>query len=226
MCAAAQTPTEPPALIQVVRKPGIETRWLKPYSDAGAQVNVLGLSAITGLQETWQVELHNSFSSIEDLDRAMGMGAGRNDALTLIAIYRPDWGYRADEAVRLLTRARYFQATIFRVGPGSESAFGEMLRRRTRGLDRINIDRPDLGYQVVSGAPSGMAIFLAPLVSLKVIDDAIAKLPAQVEGAPKESGGEISREGVLLRVEPKLSWVSDDFADSDTEFWRGKPRSR
>ena len=34
---------------------------------------------------------------------------------------------------------------------------------------------------------------------------------------------ELNREHLLFRVEPRISYVSDDFAEADPEFWRGKP---
>jgi hypothetical protein len=34
--------------------------------------------------------------------------------------------------------------------------------------------------------------------------------------------GEISREHLLFRVEPRMSYVSDDFAEADRQFWRAK----
>jgi len=30
----------------------------------------------------------------------------------------------------------------------------------------------------------------------------------------------LTRKHLLLRVEPTMSWVSDDFASADPEFWR------
>ena len=78
-------------------------------------------------------------------------------------------------------------------------------------------------------------MFLAPLVSLRTMDDAVASLPvyaetlarAETKTAAKVSAQtEISREHLLFRVEPRISYVSDDFAEADPEFWRGKPRER
>ena len=34
---------------------------------------------------------------------------------------------------------------------------------------------------------------------------------------------EMNREHLLFRVEPRISYVSDDFAEAEPEFWRGKP---
>ena len=44
------------------------------------------------------------------------------------------------------------------------------------------------------------------------------------DGAKMASESEMSREHLLFRVEPGISYVSSDFADVDPEFWRGKVR--
>jgi hypothetical protein len=46
---------------------------------------------------------------------------------------------------------------------------------------------------------------------------------ARAQAAPKAADIELSREHLLFRVEPRLSYVSDDFAAGDQAFWRGKP---
>jgi hypothetical protein len=244
--AVAQSSVEPPPIIQVLRKIGTRTPPARQYSGAGAAINVLGMTAITGSEETWLVECHQSFDSIENLDKGLAAVAPRvagdpsdimpDDVLppakTLIAFYRPGWSYRAEQAVRMLPRARYFHVTIYRLRAGAEADFGELIRLRRLNLDSVNLDRPDLAYQVISGAPSGTYLFLAPLVSLRTMDDAVASLPLYAENLPKAEVKtadrvseklEMNREHLLFRVEPRISYVSDDFAEADPEFWRGRP---
>ena len=192
--------------------------------------------SITGPPEAWQIESHQSFASIEDLDKAVGpVAPARADPLalsnTLIAFYRPGWSYRADQAIRMFPRAHYFHITIYQVRPDAENDLGELVKLRRMGSDSVNLDRPDLAYQVISGAPSGTFIFLAPLASLKTMDEGVAETPVYAEAtaaaraktASKVSAdGEISREHLLFRVEPRMSYVSDDFAEADRQFWRAK----
>jgi len=235
VCAAAQTPAEPPTLIQLIRQPGLEAGMPRPYSDIGAHLTVLAMTAMTGVPESWLLETHDSFASIEGLDQALVPAIRRQlDAMdnqsrfqmevvapprTIIALYRPTWSYRASEAVKLLPKARYFYVTIYTIRPGTEAAFSEGVRRRRAGFDAVNLDRPELAYPVLSGAPSGTILFLAPLTSLKTMDEALTKS----SDAPTKTAieGEIGREHFLLRVEPRLSYVSDDFAEADPLFWRG-----
>src|SRR5262245_14958850 len=184
----AQVFSEPPMLIQLVRKPGIAQGLVRPYPDAGTAVNVLGMTAVTGYPESWFVEMHYSWASVEDHDKKLaaagfraiepGMAVGSDDVLaparTMIASFRPSWSYRADQAIRNFPRARYFQVTIYRIRAGTEHDFGELIRLRRARQDSVNLDRPDLAYSVISGAPSGTYIFLSPIPSLRTMDDGVA----------------------------------------------------
>src|SRR5260370_38096073 len=66
MCAAAQGLTDVPDVIRVVRN-----GFIQPYVSGKAQVNVVGMTAISGFAEKWLIEMHDSFGSLEDLDNAL-----------------------------------------------------------------------------------------------------------------------------------------------------------
>jgi hypothetical protein len=227
--AAAQAPTEPPPILQLIQWPGAAMAPARPYANARAAVDALGMVSITGVPEAWQIEVHQSFAGIEDLDKAAGPAGSSHR--TLIAFYRPGWSYRADQAIRMFPRAHYFHITVYCVRPDAEDQLGELVKLRRLSADSVNLDRPDLAYQVVSGAPSGTFLFLAPLTSLKAMDEGVAKIPVYAEATAAaraktasqvSADGEISREHTLFRVEPRMSYVSDDFAEADREFWRPK----
>jgi hypothetical protein len=236
--------TDAPPILQVVRKPGTGSASSKPYADAKAAIEVVGLTSVTGLPETWMVESHPSFMSVEGLDQAMTperhsqhaerSGTSQDDLLaparTMIATYRADWSYRPQEAVRLFSKARYFHVSILRIRPGEDDGLDEVMTIRRATLDSINLARPDLVYHIISGEPSGVYLILAPLVSLKILDDGITALPAYAEpiaaaeakASKKASSVELTREHFLFRVDPRISYVSDEFAASDMQFWRGQ----
>jgi hypothetical protein len=245
-CAWAQIPTEPPPILQLIRKPGINAQPIRPYGDAKAAVNVIGMSAMTGQPETWLMESHLTFASIEELDRGLTSVAPLrragdpadplwDDVLapsrTMILTYTPGWSYRPDQAIRMFPKARYFHVSIYRIRAGTEGEYGELVRLRRQGQDSVNLDRPDLAYEVKSGAPAGTFVFLAPITSLRVFDEGVAATPVYAEGLAEARSkarskvapdSELSREHLLFRVEPRLSYVSDDFAALDPEFWRPK----
>ena len=85
----------------------------------------------------------------------------------------------------------------------------------------------------MSGAAAGTFIFLTPLNSLKSMDDALARTPQYAEalrdanataGRKIAAETEIGHESLIFRLDPGISYVSDDFAAEDPAFWAPKPR--
>jgi hypothetical protein len=121
------------------------------------------------------------------------------------------------------------QVTLYRIRNASESAFDKMVNLRRGNLESLNLDRPDIAYEVVSGAPAGTYIFLSPVLRLGSLDDGVPNTPTYALGLANERAkvmsntpaSDISREHLLFRLEPRLSYVSDDFAAANPEFWRG-----
>lgn len=225
---AAQVLTEPPLLIHLVR--GESSR---PYGRTQTAATVIAMSSLTGPAETWRVEMHGSFGSIEDTEEAMRGHAKATkpemlstelfgDSRSLVAVYRPGLSYRADQAIRLFSKAKYYYVSVHRVRLGASGDFSAGLRARREGLDDVNLDRPDIAYQVVAGAPSGTYILLAPMTALSTLDEGLARRAYQADQGTSKTGSELSRTNLLFRVEPGMSYVSDAFAGDAQEFWRGK----
>src|SRR5260370_13994030 len=165
--AVAQSLTDVPPILQLVRNPGTGGALMRDYANARAALNVIGLAAVTGPPETWLVEAHTSFASVEDLDQRINAltpvrattGASeplQDDVLapsrTMLAQYRANWSYRPAQAIRMFPKARYFQISLFRIRPGTEAEFGELIRLRRATADAGNLDHPNLSYQGIPGA--------------------------------------------------------------------------
>jgi hypothetical protein len=228
-CAFAQ-----PDVIRVVRQGSIQ-----PYLTAKADVDVVGASAVSGYPETWLFELHNSFASLEDLDGALN--AARFPSIPAphgpiaadevlppspvwIARFRPELSYRPDQAMSNLARARYLEVTIYRLPAGAEADFAKVQELRQFSLDSINSDRPDMAYQVVAGAPWGTLISLTPFASLRSLDEGRRAPPVYAQGAAADARklvGSIgvARERFWFRLDPSSSYVSEEFASPDPDFW-------
>ena len=237
----AQSPTQPPRLIRVVRNPAApDSDPIRGYADAQTRVNVLGVNSLTGSAESWLIEAHDSFESIEATTVALAnthpaQVTALPDSLPLstssVAVYRANLSYRPDEAVAALPKARCLNVSVYRIRAGADREFVELMQIRRKGLAAANMDRPVIAYQVVSGVPSGTYIFVSPLVTLKTLDDGISRLPVYAEtmaeagadaGRKLAAETEVARESRLFRMDPRISYVSDEFAAADTEFWRGK----
>ena len=86
----------------------------------------------------------------------------------------------------------------------------------------MNLDRPEMAYQVLSGAPTITYVFLAPLASLASFDEVLARVPQYARAAAK-----VAAAGNLSQTEkPALprgavdQYRGDDIAGRDPEFWR------
>ncbi|HUK15721.1 MAG TPA: hypothetical protein VLW65_04875 [Bryobacteraceae bacterium] len=230
--AAAQTP---PPILRLIRNPnGVNGQ---RYANVGAAIQMLGMRAATGVGETWLIEQHPTFTSIEDLDKALGstggdpsnwvnprdacqdevLGTGR----VLIAFYRDGWGYHSEDAIRLLPRARYINITIYRLRPDADADMHNLMLAHHAQLDSMNLNQPDLVYHIISGASSGLYVVLAPIVGLRAMDERVSKMPLEVE-TKQPAVSEFGRETLMFRIDPSLSYVSDEFAAADREFWRAK----
>jgi hypothetical protein len=218
-CAWAQ----PPNVIRLVRQGTI------PYAPGQAPVNVIAMSVMAGPSENWLIEMHDSFASLEKVDRmqrAVFPVDGKDptafpDLLSqsrmLVASYRPDLSHRADEGVRMFPKMRYLDFAIIRIRLGADADLAKLLKLRSLSLDSLNEGRPEMVYQVVSGAPSGTYVVLAPMTSLGTLDSGRSDtvvLAAETRDAAKKIAAdtELLWERVWLRIEPRTSKVSDEFA--------------
>jgi hypothetical protein len=222
---------QPPNVIRLVRQGVI------PYAPGQAPVNVIAMSAIAGPAENWLIEMHDSFASLEKVDRMQRAAVPSDtrdstafpDLLSqsrmLIASYRPDLSHRADEGVQMFPKMRYLDFAIIRIRLGADDDLAKLLKLRSLSLDSLNEDRPEIVYQVVSGAPSGTYVVLAPMTSLGTLDsgrsDTVVLAAGTRDAAKKIAADtELLWERVWLRIEPRTSNVSDEFAAQDYSFWR------
>lgn len=233
-CAAQSI--EPPVLIRLLRyDASVNSDLIRRYADGQAALNVIGLSPVTGPAEQWLVELHDNFAGIEAVDLALarspqvGGDPGGDEILpasrSMIALFRPGWSFRPEEAIRALAKSRYVLVTVARARPGGEADLAESMRQRRFANESVNSNRPDVAYQVIAGAPNGLAVILAPVTSLKIIDDGLARIPIYADSVvrgEKKTESESLREHLIFRIDPARSYTSKEFAESDPEFWRGK----
>ena len=226
---------DPPTVIRVIRN--AQRSGNIGYAEAKDAITVLGATSVTGPSETWSFEMLDSFASMEDLDKALSMmstGVPYSDdvlppARTLIALYRANLSHRWDEAAKIIPKARYFLVSIYRIRPGAQTSFADLVKMRTSRFESINFDQPEIAYQIMSGMPSGTFLFITPLASLATFDDGLAKTPDGIREIAAEqklaAEVEIGHESFLFRIDPSRSYVSDEFASADPEFWSSRPKN-
>lgn len=227
---------QPPPLLRIIQTVGTRPALENPIGDTAAGVYLFGATSLTGRAETWLLETHDSFASLEQFDAGIaypsrGRNAGGEESRTWIAFYRHWWSHLPEEAVQAFRKARYLQISIYHTGLGNETEFANMLQERKRNLSALNLNRPDLVYQVLSGAPSGLYLVISPLPSLAALDDGVSRSAAgylRASGAPFSRpggstvtpGSNLSHENLIFRLEPTFSVVSSDFLDQNPGFWK------
>lgn len=150
------------------------------YERSGLATPVFATTPTTGAAETIFFEIHESYASIEATDTVTNLGklTDRAAPYSTVLVLIPGLSFRPDLAAKRLPRARYFQVSTYRIRPGSAAEFGELMRLRRAAFEAVNPDRPEMAYQVVSGATSGTYVMIAPLTSLKNLDNGSIRNPA------------------------------------------------
>ncbi|MGA2326982.1 MAG: hypothetical protein ABSH05_11920 [Bryobacteraceae bacterium] len=255
-CVWAQTPTEPPAVLRITRevlKPGkgaahekTELMFVRAATKAKYPSHYLAMDAIAGPNEVWFLEANASFAAMEQADKvleaepfktewqqaATADGELLSGLSNVIAVYRKNLSYRADQGMAMLPKARYFSVQQIRVRPNSEKRLAEAIKGLLTAYEAANVEQPISVYQVMAGGPSGTYLVLEPMASLSEWD----KWPVVMKST-REAMGESAFEQMgktfaeivegsvrmLFSVSPKMSYVSKEFASADPDFWIPKP---
>jgi hypothetical protein len=259
LCAAsftlsAQQPG-PPKVLRIYRediKEGkgsahekVEARWAQTMARLKYPANSLALTSMSGTNQAWFLEGHDSFASIGDAEAFFNKPAYRAeiDALDAqdaelrassrqwIAVFRNDLSYRIGPMLESIPKARYVNVLIFRVHQSRDQEFADLAKTAIAALGKSGSDQPVAVYQVVSGAPNGMYLLFEPSASLKTLDDAPARgeamMTAMGDAGSKrfiKSVGETvaSEEALLFAINPKMSYPPKEVAAGDPNFWTPK----
>jgi len=259
LCAAsfalsAQQPG-PPKVLRIFRediKEGkgsahekVETRWAQTMARLKYPANSLALTSMSGTNQAWFLEGHDSFASIGETEAFFNKPAYRAeiDALDAqdaelrassrqwIAAFRNDLSYRMEQLMESIPKARYVNVLIFRIHQGRDQEFADLAKTAIAALGKSGSDQPVAVYQVVSGAPNGMYLLFEPSASLKTLDDAPARGEAMMNAMGdagskrfvKSVGETVASEEVLLfTINPKMSYPPKEVAAGDPNFWTPK----
>lgn len=206
--------------------------------------NVIGMTSITGTDQAWFLEGHPSIGAIENTLAAFDNPGSkftqldeldaefRTSSRSWIAVYRPDLSFRGTDIMPSLAKNRFMNVTILRVQPGHDADFAELGRMAVDASQKAISDQPVAMYQAVSGLPDGTYFLFEPSASLKAMDSSADRMRAMFTAMgdtaakrfQKTAGEAIaSQESVLFSIDPRMSYVSKEFAAADPEFWNPKP---
>ena len=132
-----------------------------------------------------------------------------------------------------LTHARYMEISVFRVRPGHRKEWHELGKMVRDAHEKAGTSAHWAMFEAAYGTDDGTYIALSADQSMADIDKSYAEDKKFVEAL---GGGESltnlnrlygetveSSHTELFAINPKQSYVSDDFIKADPDFWKPKP---
>lgn len=252
LAAQAQwlSPTPPPA-IRIVRETAQfgttaahlanERNWVKALRSKKVAYSYVGALAASGAPQVWFIGGAPSFEALGQLDRAyqndqtllrqLDTLMAREarfvlDARTTLATYRPDLSFRP---LFITPDTRHFWLTIFTVRPGQEESFADVVKTFSKAYGAAEVPLPWVTYQVVAGAENPTFYLFLPMETYGGIDQDLAAMPSVARQVPsmadvmaKSSSALTGVEVQVLTIVPQISYVPEDFASQDKQFWQAK----
>jgi hypothetical protein len=222
-----------------------EASWVQAVTRGGVKTHYLGLDSLTGPPETWFIEGHDSFEALaaamkEDESNAAltsqleAMSAQESDFLTnaqsIVARYREDLSYHANPPN--LAQSRFMWVYRETVKAGYSNDYEQAGKLLVAAYEKAGIkDERWAAYQVVAGLPAGTYVYFAPMASLKDADIDNGKTLREAMGEDNRARmRQINRDAIvpgsgqdtIFSMNPKMSYVSKEFASADPEFWSPK----
>ena len=225
-----------------------EEAWPRIFSKGNVTTHYVGMTAESGPSEAWFLEPYDSFGGMEkargeieqsplaaELEVAnVQDGELRTGSRTLLAVYRGDLSFHPAEAMSSLPKCRHMGVTVLRINYGHDADLAQIAKLLIDGDEKSNSDQPVLTYQAISGGPSGTYLIFSPMDSLAHMDAAPARLAAARQAMGERNRQRLdalapevvqSSESLLFAFNPRMSYVSKEFAAGDPEFWNPKSAS-
>jgi hypothetical protein len=182
VAVAQDTPTPPPAMIQIYReevKPGktslhvkSEAAFLRDFKGAKLTPNYTALATITGPDEAWFITRYDNYASFgKDLtaqDKSPARAGMDKDLIadgellsrssSIVARYRADLSYRPGVNIPL---TRYFNVSIVRVRPGHIPDYEDSRKIIKAAHEKAALKYNYSVYQVISGMPAGTFLVMS-----------------------------------------------------------------
>ncbi len=223
----------------------VESKFAQLWKKAGVQP-YLSLDTISGdANESIFITGYDSFAALEKdfktFDQASG-GPLKNDyealadqeagllngAYSSIAVYRPDLSYLGDSFMSTLPKSRYIEVERFNVRFGKDDSFAMGAKAYQEAYRELKIEEPWVVYQVTSGAMGGTYLVLSSMDSLSDMDRHMARRSQIQQVVDSKMGNKMKNadesfsfvQADIYRLNPKTSYVSDEFAAADPGFWR------
>lgn len=240
----------PPKVLTVIRevvKPGkggmaherTESAFVKALTAAKSKDYYFALDAITGPSRTLFLSGSESFGEWEKTMKADEKNETLSAALDRAAQADGDLLQSYESSVYLyneeesnappsLVGMRYFEIEAFHLKPGHDADWDAIVKLVKPALAKANPDDHWAMYQRFYGGPSA-AVVMRPLKSAEQVDQSLATDPKFLDALGADgmkklnelvAGAVESSETNLFAINPRISYVSPEMANSDPSFWK------
>lgn len=220
-----------------------EAGWPAAYAQVKSPDYYLALVSMTGTTEVWFMTPRDSYTgwgkSMEreeanpqltaDLQRLWATDAEHLDGSDQIeATARPDLSHGSYPD---LNHTRFWRIAVMRVRPGHEKQFADMIAVYKTVASRV---APNLAwriYSVSAGMPGPTYLLFSSVQAFGQFDAMTADYNAVIKGATPQEVAVIQKFGAddlvsstanRYRLDPAMSYVSDETKKADPAFWNKK----
>lgn len=219
-----------------------EKGWSGAYAKAKVPVFSVAMTAMSGSSDAWFLSGWPSFKAFDDANTAIAKNTELtaavngfalkdaeyvNDAIASIWMLRPDMSYRDTVA---WSEMHAYQMITIRARPGHDGDVKTIAEKIRATHMAAHTGAHWAMYQGMMGVPDGTFLVMIPLKSIADIDAGMRE-DAAFGKALGEAGGKeldklssdaiISTQTDLFAVSAKMSYVSDEWRASDSDFWKG-----
>jgi hypothetical protein len=255
-CAQTPDPMKPPKVLVIDReylKPGksgslhekSESAFVKAMAAAKWPFTYIAMDSLTGVNRTLFVTAYDSFADWEKDLQGQDKNAALSAAESRAWIVDGDLLSSADQGAFALredlsagppveiANMRYFDITMYKIKPGHEKEWDELVKIYKDGYTKAAPDVPWATYESMYGADNGgMFLVIVPMKSIADIDKSFGDAK-KFEGSIGESGVRrvheltaacvASTQDNLFHFNPKMSYPGDHLKTVDPDFWVPKP---
>ena len=222
----------------------LEAGYVKALQKANWPTMSLAITCIAGPNDAWFITGYESFAAMEKDRMAMDKNAElmsefeRLDAADaefrtgqrgIIASLREDLSF--NNPVNL-PQMRYFQINTVRVRPGHNEEWMEARKILVEAVKKAKTGVPSAVFEVRAGMPSGTFLVITPRKSLAEMDPnpdagrAISEAMGEENTKKRQkllSESLMSSETSIYAFNPRMSYVTKEFAAAGGDFWNPKP---
>ena len=233
-------------------KPGVsgaphqktESAFVQAMTAAKWPTHYLGMDSMSGPSRAIFLVGYDSFAAWEKDNLATQKNATLSATLDRAAVadgqlltsydagvlaYREDMSLRPNVNV---AQARYFEVMRFKVRQGHDKEWEDLVKMYMKGYGKATSDQHWATYQSVYGMDNGgVYLVFNAMKSLAEVDSGMGdskKFEAQLGADGVKKLAELTAACVedvqtnLFMFNPKLSYISDDWAKTDPAFWKPK----